>query len=219
MEEKSSKLFVFDRKEVILIFVFMILITITSFTLGVRFGKAVSLKMDGYDMQDVNTVDLKSQEEEYVDKVVAPEDSRAALEVNDAVDGTIKDVEDSNARLESEIETITKDQSELEKKKSKLEEASTSTDSPNLYSSSTPTSGKFTIQLASFTEKDQAQSFADGFLANGHDVIIQEVIIPEKGTWYRVSIGAFDSVNEAKSYLEKEKSFFLNKEYLIKQFN
>ena len=58
--EEQNKLFVFEKKEVVLIFLFIILIAIISFTLGVRIGKKLSLKADEYTQTDVKTIDLKS---------------------------------------------------------------------------------------------------------------------------------------------------------------
>ena len=70
--EDNNKLFVFDKKEVVLIFVFVLVITITSFTLGVRIGKGLSLKADGFTKDDISkSVELKSVEEEQADSVIS----------------------------------------------------------------------------------------------------------------------------------------------------
>jgi hypothetical protein len=45
--DSKTKLYVFAKKEVGLIFIFMILIAITSFVLGVKIGKNYSLEMAG----------------------------------------------------------------------------------------------------------------------------------------------------------------------------
>ena len=68
--DESNKLFVFEKKEVFLIFLFIVLIAVISFTLGVRVGKGLSLKEDAYIKKDIDTIDLKSVDEEYVDSVV-----------------------------------------------------------------------------------------------------------------------------------------------------
>lgn len=88
----------------------------------------------------------------------------------------------------------------------------------DIYNPTVSLSGKYTIQLASFDDEREAQTFADGFIASGYDAIINDVEIPNKGSWYRVSIGLFSTLNDAKDYLEKEKKFFQGKDYLIKKF-
>lgn len=235
--EDNSKLFVFDKKEVILIFVFMVLITITSFTLGVRFGKSLSLTSEGYTEKDVSTIDLKSVEEERVEKIT---DSPA---VNDSVKPAEMPAEDEMGKVKSEDDAYLKEtelrireeinklanpaQDSSKKKVTNLDEVAveeTPTSVPaqdkfdELYRPEAKLAGKYTIQLASFETKDEAQSFADGFIASGYDAIINEVEIAQKGLWYRVSIGLFDNLNEAKEYLEKEQKFFQGKDYLIKKF-
>ena len=65
MDEKSN-LYVFERKEVFLIFVFMILIGVTSFILGVKVGKQYSFEKAGFEQVDRETVDLLSKKEEEI---------------------------------------------------------------------------------------------------------------------------------------------------------
>ena len=39
----KSKLIVFDRKEVVLVFVFILFVAVTSFTLGIKMGKMFNM--------------------------------------------------------------------------------------------------------------------------------------------------------------------------------
>jgi cell division septation protein DedD len=226
--EDNSKLFVFDKKEVILIFVFMALITVTSFTLGVRFGKSLSLKQDGYTKQDMNTIDLKSVEEERVETITAEPGSDSfenSLQEKETPAGTSDSLDQTEERIREEINKLANPGAVAPKKKAvtNLEEEVVQPDTPqnnfdDIYQPKGELSGKYTIQLASFDNKPESQSFADAFIASGYDAIINEVNIEGKGTWYRVSIGLFSTLNEAKDYLEKEKKFFQGKDYLIKKF-
>ena len=71
MEEMSDKsnLYIFDRKEVFLIFIFMVLIGITSFILGVKVGKQYSYERSGFIPADRERVKLASEQEEVINKV------------------------------------------------------------------------------------------------------------------------------------------------------
>lgn len=223
MEEKN-KLFVFERKEVALIFIFMVLITVTSFTLGVRFGKQVSLKQDGYTSGDQKTINLKSAEEEYVDKVIDTNDQGDAQ-----FDSSMQNEESENLKseteknLEKELEklAVSKNIRAEVKEAMQANEMAKQTEAQeqgsDLYAPRTQVSGKFTIQLASFNNEKEAQDFADGFIAGGHDAIIREVEL-NQSKWYRVSVGIFETLDQAKEYLKTNDSFFHGKEYLIKQF-
>jgi septal ring-binding cell division protein DamX len=65
--------------------------------------------------------------------------------------------------------------------------------------------GKFTLHLANFATKDDADAFARKFAAQGAFVVASDV--PEKGTVYRVRCGNFATLQEAttaKASFEKQ---------------
>lgn len=235
MEDKN-KLFVFEKKEVVLIFLFIVLIAVISFTLGVRTGKQLSLKYDNYTQQDVDTIDLKSVAEENIDQVISNsqdnsfESSMDAAEVKDTK--VVDNKEDSvEARLKEEMEKLAKEKVEVvpnaDNETQNNDTTETDVTAPEVKTKEDATYissdvdkdfvGKYTIQLFSHQSKEMAQDFADGFIIKGYDIIINEVVIPGKGKWYRVSVGIFNSVSEAKSYLLKEKDLFQDKNYVIQQ--
>ena len=224
MEDKN-KLFVFEKKEVILIFLFIILIAVISFTLGVRIGKQLSLKSDSFSPQDIKSIDLKSIEEEQVEKLVNKDSSKNTFEksVSNAEAKEENSIDtDMETRLKEEMaklanEKIVIDKSNDTNENREVEQELTPANSNEATSTNNEFSGKYTIQLFSHQSQATAQEFADGFISKGYDVIINEVVIPGKGKWYRVSIGIFDDVNKAKDYLENEKNLFQNTNYIIQQ--
>ena len=64
---------------------------------------------------------------------------------------------------------------------------------------------KFTIQVASFQDKARTETVANGLKQKGYQPVISPKELPEKGTWYRVFVGDFDTEKEAKSLLDKLK--------------
>lgn len=230
--EDNNKLFVFEKKEVILIFLFIILIAVISFTLGVRTGKQLSLKSDNYTKQDISNINLKSVDEEYVEDIVKEEDSndfeKSMDEKGDSSDSdTTANMED---RLREEMEKLAKEDIQVDSSKKKIEndfqsdEPEQTKSDGDVKAKDQPSSqslnefsGKYTIQLFSHQSQEAAHEFADVFRLKGYDVIINEVVIAGKGKWYRVSIGIFENVNEAKDYLESEKKLFQSNKYLIQQ--
>lgn len=218
MEEKS-KLFVFEKKEVILIFIFIVMIAAIAFTLGVKTGKQLSLKEDEYTREDIQNIDLKSVAEEDVDNIVTNEG-------DDLFEGkdTIADKQaELEARLKAEMEKLANGDEEIESTPPAAAGSETITETPSagvqdIYNQERDYQGKFTIQLYSNQSEDAAKDFADGFIVKGYDVIINQAVIPGKGTWYRVSIGAFDTLDAAKEYLAKEKTLFQGNNYIIQQF-
>lgn len=223
MEDKN-KVFVFDKKEVVLIFIFMVVLTTISFTLGIRFGKKISLKNDGIFPTDQQEIEIRSVKEEYVDDLVE----------TTKTDEPEKNIEvDEESSNEEMISKLKEEFENLEKKSYKttiepvLEEAVNvdsakevnATETENISEKMVTTSellkGKFTIQVGSYNSRDDAMKFAEAFSAMGYQPILHEVNIKNKGTWHRVSIGAFNNMAEAKEFLEKEKSVFAEKDYFI----
>ncbi len=208
--DSKTKLYVFAKKEVALIFIFMILIAITSFVLGVKIGKNYTLELAGVTSSDQKkVVELLSKNEEELE------------EIKKNSDGHNVESTDIEHKLQEKIS---------EQFGSPGQEHGTTAASPNMSAENQKTShdthevktthsdgmsGKFTIQLGSHRTLKEAEDFAEGFKARGYDPIINQIEIKSKGTWYRVSLGVFAGAEEAKSYIAKEKTLFIGQDYTI----
>ena len=257
MSEKS-KLYVFEKKEVALIFVFMILIAITAFMLGVKMGKSYSYQSSGLTEADRKKVELLSAQEENVNKVLESEKSQQAPA--DKQQDQLR--EQMHQKLQDKIREGLKEkpgsssggQQEQRGGSSSSMGGNSSSDiiqdyqqqkGPSASSSSSKSpseaskiasqeqrrkkkasaeqekayKGKYTIQLGSYRGRKDAEEFARGFTIRGYDPIINEVEIPGRGTWYRVSLGVFNSSTEAKEYIKKEEELFQGQDYVIGRFD
>ncbi|MCK9282113.1 MAG: SPOR domain-containing protein [Melioribacteraceae bacterium] len=59
----------------------------------------------------------------------------------------------------------------------------------------------YCFQVSSWKNKATAESEADRLIATGHKAFVQEAFVSQRrGTWYRVRIGYFNSLQEAKDY-------------------
>jgi cell division septation protein DedD len=70
-------------------------------------------------------------------------------------------------------------------------------------SAAMPRGGTFTINLASFRQKQRADGYVEELEKLGIHAYSWEVNLPEKGRWYRVAVGGFPTLKEAKNH-EKE---------------
>lgn len=228
MDENNSKLFVFDKKEVILIFFFMLLIAVTSFTLGVRVGKGLLLKSEGYTEEDVQTINMKTSKEEEIEDLVKevkplPKTEETVLDsYQDRLDQEFQNtVEDNTPSLpeNGEAPTTTSEDTEVNKtsENAEFEDVFNAITEVNETGSNNPYAGKWTVQIVSFPDKESAVEFANGFVARGYNPIINSVEISGRGTWYRVSLGLFDAKAEATQYIEQNQTIFGGKEYQIYQ--
>jgi cell division protein FtsN len=197
--EENNKVIIFEKKEIILILIFVVVLIITSFTLGIRLGKKLAFNESGIKDEDVKTVELKSTAEEDAD-VTMTEDQKLTDD-----EKLKKLMDESKSRLSDELEKFSTEQ--------KTEPPLSTESTP----SKLPSTGKYTIQLGSYNTLEEAKQFAEGFTVRGYSPIINEVKIEGKGTWYRVSLGLFGSVDEAKTYIKQEQSLFSGQEHVISE--
>ena len=203
--DSKTRLYVFAKKEVALIFVFMILIAVTSFVFGVKVGKSYSLDMSGISEADrKKVVELLSKNEEDLQEIKKNQDAH-----------TVESTDIEN-KLQEKITTEFGAGTDPHAANMSTEHApQTSATEAHAAPSADGLSGKFTIQLGSHRTLKEAEDFAEGFKARGYDPIINQIDIKGKGTWFRVSLGAFANQEEAKAYIAKEKSLFLGQDYTI----
>jgi len=72
---------------------------------------------------------------------------------------------------------------------------------------SLPPGAKYSVQVASFQNADQADGFSDSLKEKGYESHVQVAEVPGKGTWYRVRVGAFSdklSAQKTAQTLEKQ---------------
>jgi len=256
MSEKT-KVYIFERFELALILLLIILVAVTSFVLGVKFGKSYSFEKAGLTKADRERVELLSESEEQVNKTLdqqkeAPEhaldknnllrqnDARLSQKIAAAIEST-QPVATASVEKFERVSKVAAPAAPVEKKESNEKKDVYLTNTRDAYAPVIPDninqdqnpiekpaatarpnlSGKYTVQLGSHRSRQDAEKFAEGFRIRGHNPIISEVELKEKGgTWYRVSIGVFDSVAEAKDYiLNQERALFQGQDYVIGRFD
>lgn len=181
----------------------MILIAVTSFVLGVKIGKNYFMEVAGITKEDqAKVVELLSSKEEELSRIKAnPESSN--VESSDIEHKLQEKISEEFGGGEKPADAHGANMSVQTEHKTEKAEKSDSL------------SGKYTIQLGSHRTLKEAEAFAEGFRARGYNPIINQIEIKGKGTWFRVSLEAFTTEQEARAYVAKEKSLFLGQDYNI----
>ncbi len=192
--EQDPRVFVFEKKEIFLIFMFVIIMSVTCFTLGVNLGKKLAFEKSGVTTEDVKAIEMKSIDEEFADEVMA-EDKLSDEQKIEQLKTEMK------SKLDNELQSISRE-----------DDPKTSVTQENLGN---PNIGKFSIQLGSFNNMTDAKQFAEGFTARGYEAIVYETQLADKGTWFRVTIGLFESAGEARDYIKKEASLFQDQDHVV----
>ncbi len=71
--------------------------------------------------------------------------------------------------------------------------------------------GGYQLQVSSFRTQTEAQAFADQLRARNHKAYVAEAHVPGRGTWYRVRVGPFTSLQSATAY----RASFEEKEHVV----
>lgn len=61
----------------------------------------------------------------------------------------------------------------------------------------------FVVQVASFRSNSIAENEAGKYKNKGFNAFVESVNLPDRGLWYRVRVGNFSSIDEAKSFISK----------------
>lgn len=209
MDDKTN-LYVFEKKEVLLIFIFMILIAITSFVLGVKVGKSFTYSNVEQALEESKSIQILSPEEEKVEELMKAQPSQDQKDHSEILEENLKQELENRNREETQTAPLGSDiGSDIDPLFME--------DQPEVETSAAPLEGKHTIQVGAHRSKAEAEQFANGFIARGYDTYIKEVELSGRGIWYRVSIGAFDSLTQAKEYVQKEQSLFQKEDYIFQR--
>ena len=221
---EENKLYVLNKKEVFFILTLVVVSLSIFFVLGVKVGKNYSFSLSGIMSKDKEQLDFLSKEEEVAKNVLQkngpvvkkdkPEDNIKLKSLDEQNYALLKKKIDEE--IEPEEPVVPQENAPAENVNAvqavKKEEVQGVDPVEDLYV------GKWTIQLGSYDDKGEAQSFANGLQVRGYSPILNEVNLGERGKWYRVSLGAFDNLVDAKNYVVREKSLFSGQDYVFVQF-
>lgn len=234
MNDKSN-FYVFEKKEILLVVLFVILVAITSFFFGLKVGSNYAFEKAGLTQKEEQIVkepvdqaakvDLTSPEEEKVKELVENKEVNAVSkeELNKKIEESLKekmvkefsnenkDFNEATAALKDETPAA---EAQVEHKQEELAQPVLETNSQ-----SDEYTGKYTIVVGSFESISDAKEFAEGFRVLGFSPIVNEKDIPGKGNRYRVSLGAFERIIEAKQYVKKNRSLFAGRDYFFTKFD
>ena len=69
-----------------------------------------------------------------------------------------------------------------------------------------PTNARYSVQIGSYPEMAEASNLVDRWKAKGYPAFMMIADIPDRGRWYRVRLGGFESRDDATHYMRELKS-------------
>ena len=242
MADKPS-LYVVERKEVVILVVLFILVTVLSFTLGVKYGETVGRKMgkeaalavkeQGGIAQDVvgGTLAKEVEKTEVVETTnphgepAAPGGSLASSETKtEAVKTEVKKEDASEAKAvvsNSTLAAVDKNSDEHLLNALKAEQI----EAPKAKNQALPEavkripSGNYVIQVGSHPSRSEAESQLAELKAKKVSAQILDPFKDKQGSWHRVVLASYKSKAEAEKEAKNLRAKKMISNYFVWRFN
>jgi cell division protein FtsN len=211
MEQK--RLFIYDRREVIILILLGAMVAMFAFTLGIHLGKKVNPRAGGSPISS-DSVQVPTLQDNVPNKQELTEQSRGAqATADDELTKTLQsEVEKSGMKLNTPRQVTLPEDA-----KSKNAGATTLNHLPETAKqeeASVPT-GKFTLQVGSYGAEEEAKEQIDSLRSHGLKPFLRSAQVRGLGMRYRLFVGGFATRDEAQSAGRKFQSEHVIRSFLI----
>jgi cell division protein FtsN len=205
--ESKTNLLVFTKKEVFLILFLLILVSLFSFTLGLKLGK--NLAQREFTQQEKLTATSHEEPFHAVEDSVAPE-SHADKAVHTESNRTDEVV--SPEHMQNKEEELLGEELKKDKPTAKKEVPLT------IPSEKRGLPIRYTLQVGSYRTIGEAAEQVALLKRRSLEAFYLEASVPGKGNWYRVGIGNFETKEEAEKMAQKWKALHSLPPFIITSF-
>jgi cell division septation protein DedD len=222
-KDPRQRLFIYDRKEIAVLFLLGIMVAAFAFTLGVHLGKRVGPKgmsPAGSDMPPVATLS-----DQLPNRVEIAEQGKGADKALDKVlDQRLKDrVDQMELHLETpkpvELPENTHSKSSgattvlpIAKKAAEKEPPA---DAPAAPAAASKTTARFALQIGSYPAETDAKTRLKELEEKGLKPFLREADVKGKGKWFRVYVGEFATKPSAEAAGEKYRSQNMIESFIV----
>jgi cell division protein FtsN len=199
---KPKKFFIYRSSEMFFLILIAVVVSVLAFTLGIHFGKKIGSKMAST-VQEPQHESAKAVEtapdqvpgqHELVEEVKRAEDQS-----DDILDKKLhEEVTKRGIQLENPREVALPDETKTQNAgATEAEKAKTAQAKDNLTKSKGEEVPKFTLQIGSFPNFEEAKSKAGALEESGETPFVGFAKVNGKD-WYRVYVGSFESKQDAQ---------------------
>lgn len=216
--ERKQRLFIYDRKEMVVLILLGVAVAFFAFTLGIHLGKRVPPKPTTVAQQPeaapVATVpDQTPNRQEFQEQsknVAQAVDESLSQSLHEEVQRTgIKLDTPRQVELPNKVRTSERGAATPEAKKAEpavADFAAAQRPAPH---------GKFTLQIGSYPSVQEAKDQVEAVEALGLKPYLRSAEIKGKGKWYRVYLGGYEEKAEAEKAGEKFRSQHVIDKFIV----
>jgi septal ring-binding cell division protein DamX len=199
---RKQVLFIYDRKEMIILIFLGMMVAVFAFTLGIHLGKKVGPKGLAPDLPDTHTVATLS--DKTPNRQELQEQSKGAAQVDETVSQELHD-----EVMKTRLKISSARQVDLPKGT-----RSSGGGATTLKSEGVP-AGAYTLQVGSHPGESEAQAQLKNLEKQGLPAFMKEVELKGKGKWYRVYVGGYETRDEADQAGRKFHSRKLIRSFIV----
>ena len=211
--EQKQRLFIYDRKEMIVLVLLGVMVAVFAFTLGVHLGKALPEKSTGA-LAGAPPL-AATVPDQLPNRQELTEQAKSAPQVAD---------ETLNQSLHDEVTTIgmkleTPRQVDLPRKTRSANGGATAGSTADILNIAAAQrvapDGKFTLQIGSYPNLVEAKDQVDSMEALGLKPWLREAQVKGKGRWFRVFLGGFTAKDEAEQAGQRYRTRHMIESYIV----
>lgn len=198
---KNSHVFELDNKQMVLVFAGLIVICLLVFSAGVMVGSKVA-KDKILAMPEKDDLRVRIKAPSLLEEQKNKNEASSPKKIEDVIEKALSEEQKvNNTARTASSSPPEKTSMPTGRKKSSPPSVSLKKEGKADKTVPQPPREKeaWFIQVASFQSVDDANRRAKELKDGGYKVLVAKADIPGKGTWFRVRIGPFDSVDTAKS--------------------
>ncbi len=207
MEHKQT-FFIYNRREMAVLILLGVLVTIFAFTLGVHFGKRAAIESRPKETAEAVVAD--TQNDQLPNRQELTEQGKAVAQaVDESLNETLHDeVIKTGVKLNTPVPVDLPEKTRAVGNGATTAAANTlpptvktgkPAPTPNEAEQTIPAAlrpspgGKYTLQVGSYPSVEEAKQQAETLDAQGHKSFLRSAVVKGKGKWYRVFIGGYQS--------------------------
>jgi cell division septation protein DedD len=210
--KQKQHLYIYDRREILVFILLVLMIALFTFTLGIHLGKRIGTRIAGMGIDDIRSIQTLA--DPVPNRQELTEQAKGA---NEALEETL------NHELREEVNHMgiklkTPRQVVLPAHPKTANAGATTLNAGKLKTVSakiphSPETARYTLQIGSFPTIEEAATYLNKFSESKTKTFLKATEIKGKGKWYRVYIGKFESKTAAEQAGETYK-----KDHVITSF-
>lgn len=212
--EHRSQIFIYERRELLILILLATTVAVFAFTLGVHLGKRVHSPAEFFSKTTAHAPVETAEDQLPTSVEISDQVTGIQRAARDILDETIKnEVSRTGVKLEPHRQVS------LPEKTASANKGATTLitaleNAVKAIHRKTPEK-KYTLQVGSYPRLSDAQDRIEALEALQLEPYLRVVDLGKKGRWYRIFLGGFDSKKEAEDFGQRYKSRNTIESYIV----